>query len=305
MRKIRNCKAAKVIICLIILGIILSIGMVSFAGPEQLAADKPEPAVSVAPTVGNGRQASVSSEPVNTMEMEAQSTAAGNEPEAVQDNQPDTAVQPIAIASAEDLSRIGYDSAYPLDGIYELSGNIAGNGAAFRPIGSAQEPFTGELRGNGHCISGLTIAGDTAGLFSVLAGRVENLSVTDANVHGATQAGVLAGRITDDAVIENVYLSGSVISDGAAGGIAGMIENATKISSVQVAATVAGLDGAEGAVAGICRVPAEAFHAVIWSDFYGAPAPFGQTSPQQEGPITIMTEPLQVDLQAGSAMICC
>lgn len=299
MRKIRNCKAAKVIICLIILGIILSIGMVSFAGPEQLAADKPEPAVSVAPTVGNGRQASVSSEPVNTMEMEAQSTAAGNEPEAVQDNQPDTAVQPIAIASAEDLSRIGYDSAYPLDGIYELSGNIAGNGAAFRPIGSAQEPFTGELRGNGHCISGLTIAGDTAGLFSVLAGRVENLSVTDANVHGATQAGVLAGRITDDAVIENVYLSGSVISDGAAGGIAGMIENATKISSVQVAATVAGLDGAEGAVAGICRVPAEAFHAVIWSDFYGAPAPFGQTSPQQEGPITIMTEPLQVDLQAG------
>lgn len=294
MRNIRKRKTAKVIICLLISGIILSAGMVSLAAQEQPEVSRPESAAIGAPTVEGG-----DGEPTNEKKPNVQPAAADSGSGVSQSGQPETAAQTLGIATLEDLCKIGNDPVFPLDGAYELSEDIVGNGAAFRPIGSAQEPFTGELRGNGHCISGLTIAGDTAGLFSVLAGRVENLSVTDVSVHGATQAGVLAGQVKGSAAVENVYLSGSVTSGGVAGGLAGTIESAVGISSVQVAATIAGPDGMAGAIAGTCRIPAEAFHAVVWSDAYGAVTPFGQTSPQREGPFTIMTEPRQIDLQVG------
>lgn len=284
---------AKIVICLLVLGSILSTGIVSFARPDMEATVSE----TVADDMDGSSERQFDAQPADeTMEAAPnQEHPAVNEPEDEQNEQADTAVEVIGIATLEDLCKIGNDEGYPLDGIYEVSEDIAGTGEAFRPIGSAQAPFTGVLRGGGHAISGLRISGDDAGLFAGLGGRVENLALVDITVQGGKQAGVLAGKVTGTAVIENVYLSGSV-TGGKSGGMAGTIESAAAISAVQVAARVSGADETTGAVAGKCSVPADVFLAVVWSDVCGTESPFGNTSPQQEGPFTVVTEPLALNL---------
>ncbi len=163
----------------------------------------------------------------------------------------------IAIASYDDLKKIGTDDAYPLYASYRLTQTI--NAAAskdengqlgFIPIGSNDTPFTGSFHGNGFHILDLTInrkGEDRVGLFSTLDtfALVDSLGLTgtfignsyvgsiagytyglisesfaSVSVECYTYCGGIAGRL-QRGTIRNVYSSGLVSGQSYIGGLAG------------------------------------------------------------------------------------
>ena len=152
---------------------------------------------------------------------------------------------PYLIQTAAQLDQMRDD----LDAHYQLIGNIAlPQDTVWQPVGTEETPFTGSLDGNGFTISGLTLSysgnqGETiyAGLFGVLQGQVENLSLTQAAITGNTrishwEAGLLAGRMEEAAVTNSTFdgaidltTTGSANGDGSvqAGLMAGEMENST------------------------------------------------------------------------------
>ena len=74
----------------------------------------------------------------------------------------------ISIGTAEDLQKIGTDSAYPMSGDYKLTADIDLSGDDWEPMGghignkgtcnpAEANVFSGTFDGQGHVISGLTI----------------------------------------------------------------------------------------------------------------------------------------------------
>ncbi|MBI2426025.1 MAG: PASTA domain-containing protein [Candidatus Hydrogenedentes bacterium] len=136
----------------------------------------------------------------------------------------------IEINDVEDLQRIGNETAYPLDGQYILINDIDASdtanwneGLGFEPIGSAVNPFTGTLDGDGFTINGLTInrpAMDYVGLFRYLGvnASIINLVLDGGAIQGRDYVGVLAadcrGAIqqceTRVPVLGNNYVGGMV-----------------------------------------------------------------------------------------------
>jgi beta-lactam-binding protein with PASTA domain len=140
----------------------------------------------------------------------------------------EVAVDVIPVESLEDLQRIGYDPAFPLDARYLLVQDIDAaetfewnEGAGFIPIGDAAAPFTGIFDGAGHVILNLYIhrpVENFVGLFGALgsggvecdSGRVYDLHLLSAEVTGARFVGALsgyapAGSIQDCTVDAAVY----------------------------------------------------------------------------------------------------
>ena len=133
-----------------------------------------------------------------------------------------------------------YDTAhYRLMDDIDLS--FAINNGNWNPIGwyqNAEEMdgeitcgFRGTFDGAGHTIKGLKIADASrklinAGLFGWIdGGTVKNLEIKAANISGEGNLGILAGRITGNAVIYNVKVSGFVHGEtGNAGGLAAVLE---------------------------------------------------------------------------------
>jgi hypothetical protein len=115
-----------------------------------------------------------------------------------------------------------YDS-YILDADIYLSVNYA---AGWTPVGSAAAPFRGELHGNGHTISNLTIsgAGDNQGLFGYLSGAVIEgvvLNSVSINVTSGSNTGALAGYSNSSTISNCSVTGGSVSGDDNVGGIVG------------------------------------------------------------------------------------
>ena len=158
----------------------------------------------------------------------------------------ETSSDVIVISTAEDLAKIGTDTKYPMNGDYELAGNIDLSTMEWTPTGgyvgtkgtiSAKEAnvFSGTFDGNGHVIKGLTIDLDgtvtdgkyaQVGLFSVIAGGsaddyaiVKNLIFTDVNIKtdfssGYSTIGTLAGEVNGYAKIDQVaVLNGQIESN--------------------------------------------------------------------------------------------
>lgn len=146
----------------------------------------------------------------------------------------------IKISTADELSKIGNDVAYPLSGSYKLTANIDLSGVSFTPIGTKDAPFTGTFDGDGKTISNLTInsASMYTGLFGYISGVrddsksvsdatswsngiVKNLNLTDASVTSTQDyTGALAGYIKD-AYIGSCTVNGSVNGTNYASGIVG------------------------------------------------------------------------------------
>ncbi len=124
--------------------------------------------------------------------------------------------------------------------------SVCGTGDSWVPIGNtATYHFDGTFDGQGHTISNLyyystdTTSTEYGGLFGyVKAGTgssIYNLALTNVSVTSASNslgsiAGHIEGTTTDDALISNCSVSGSVVSTGAAdkvGGIAGDVSHAT------------------------------------------------------------------------------
>ena len=134
------------------------------------------------------------------------------------------------------------------DGRYILAGDIDAtatthwnSGEGFAPLGNGDNVFTGRFDGVGHTITALHIRWDKhyIGLFGYAGGaRIENLSLKNAHVEGATHTGGIVGY-AKDTVIRNVSYAGSVVGNLNVGGIAGDVSGGS-IQNAWNAGTVSG-----------------------------------------------------------------
>ncbi|UYO55138.1 MBG domain-containing protein [Rhodopseudomonas palustris] len=122
--------------------------------------------------------------------------------------------------------------------------------AGFKPIGSTSAQFKGSLDGGGHVIDGLTINRSTqtnAGLFGYVGSDqsvIQNLGLTNANVVGNENVGILAGWAYG--TIDNVWTAGTVTGANAIGGLVGYVN--ANVSESHSGATVTGSTGVGGLI---------------------------------------------------------
>lgn len=96
--------------------------------------------------------------------------------------------------------------------------------------------FSGILEGNGHIIKNLTInrtSDDSVGLFSsIRGGAIINLGIRNATISGKDYVGGLVGSMSaNDDLIENCFVTGSIIGNNYSGGIVGSFTSGTIINS--------------------------------------------------------------------------
>ena len=130
------------------------------------------------------------------------------------------------IADVYGLQGMG-SSAALLAGNYRLNNNIDASGTAgwnggagFVPVGSGVASFTGNLDGQGHTVSNMTInraVEDYVGLFGQISGggNISNIGMIGGSFVGAGYVGPLAGSLLNGN-IRNAYASGN--ASGNAGG---------------------------------------------------------------------------------------
>lgn len=138
------------------------------------------------------------------------------------------------VDSVEDLRAIGEHPAHD----YVLTADLDLSAAEFT---SLVAPFTGELDGAGHVITGLRSS--TGGLFVQVSGHVHDLAIVDADVSTTTpRAGILANASTG--TVERVRVSGTVTAASRAGGLVGdsqgVVRDAYSTADVHSRSTEAG-----------------------------------------------------------------
>ncbi len=98
------------------------------------------------------------------------------------------------------------------------------NGAGWLPIGTNAYKYTGNFKGNGYTINNLFISRNNTGyvgLFgSIQSGRIESLGVTNANVRGRDNTGILAGGNSGSPIVA-CYVTGAVQGGDQTGGLVG------------------------------------------------------------------------------------
>ena len=184
-----------------------------------------------------------------------------------------TADDPYIITTPAQLSEVRNST----NAYYRLGNDIDMSGFGnFTPIGwsgSSSYPFTGSFDGDYYTISGLTInqpTRDYVGLFGGLGSpgkvsTVKNLRLTNVNITGRNYVGGLIGQARYGAVVERVYVDGTVtgpfINDDVMGGYAvgGLIGNmgwygvATVSECVSKATVTSGFTIAGGLVGCLSR----------------------------------------------------
>jgi hypothetical protein len=146
------------------------------------------------------------------------------------------------IASATDMAKIGKEAAWPLNGNYVLTQDIALND--WTPIGTLEAPFTGRFNGNNKRITlnsfaAAALSGSAyLGIFASLQGisydaraELTNIKISSAvNQQSSAAAGQVVGLLTaraHNALIDNIALDGtlSFSSDKTLylGGVAGIL----------------------------------------------------------------------------------
>lgn len=287
----------KTIIALALI-LVLSISMAAYAAPDEPAGSPAQSAGPQATPAGStGLQASQSAEPQETQSAEPT-------PEGTffsEENIPSE--KGITLYTLEELQRIGQDEAYPLDGDYVLANNIDGVGAAFAAIGSADAPFVGTLNGGGHTVANLAVSG--GGLFANFQGKLHSLELRDITVNAEEKAGVLAGIVSGEAEIMDVFITGSIGkradgTDGVSGGLAGSVQSAAKLQNVQAYVANPNDGKLDGALAGSNSAEAGVYSGCVWSGAYANFA-FGVDSAvsEAEGAYRIQTAPTYLALMTG------
>jgi len=165
----------------------------------------------------------------------------------------DLTVGKIQISNAEDLAKIGVEDDYPLSGAYCLTQDIdlsdlPDYAIGWTPIGSIDNPFTGDFYGNNKTIKYLIVKDVTGytGFFAALKGAyIHDLNLEIANslddpltTTGLYNIGGLAGyaqystiediiiKTADGVINPGVYINPASIGDVTyLGGIAGKIDN--------------------------------------------------------------------------------
>ncbi|MEG2882538.1 MAG: hypothetical protein RR873_06395, partial [Christensenella sp.] len=225
-----NRKRYKVITIMLVVMFVLLICVSGIAAPSATPSASPSASPSAAPS------ATQSAAPTNTA---LPSEAPTNAPPFFSDDiipiQAD-----IEIITQEDLQKIGIDAAYPIDGAYVLKNDIDCKNAEMPSIVA----FSGTFNGNGHKLSNLQIAGN--GLFTELSGVVRSLDLSNITVKtkGEAPTGVLAGSVSGEAQIEDLFITGKIEllaptqeeqpiePTYTAGGMAGSVQGAKSVKNV-------------------------------------------------------------------------
>jgi hypothetical protein len=131
----------------------------------------------------------------------------------------------------------------------------------FVPVGSLSRPFTGTLDGLDHVVDALAIkprvwkfippfvlpvpAGNV-GLFGVNSGTIRNITLSNADVDGASNVGALVGYNKLGGTVFRASSSGSIVGGVSVGGLVG--KNAGKVTRSGTVATVSGTNRVGGLV---------------------------------------------------------
>ncbi|MBO9496846.1 hypothetical protein J7438_22560 [Thalassotalea sp. G20_0] len=118
---------------------------------------------------------------------------------------------------------------------YRLTRDIDG-GQLTRSIGNESVPFTGQLNGQGHTIGNLS----RCLVENLKGGRIDNLTLSDANITSSAPAGVAACEISGDAMVSNIQVARAEVttnSGHAAIGV-GRVEGGTLTNTAAVNCTV-------------------------------------------------------------------
>lgn len=124
-------------------------------------------------------------------------------------------------------------------------------GKGFTPIGNSGNPFAGQYDGSGYLINGLSIDRpntDGVGLFGYSTGTLTNIGITNADVSGNSEVGVVVGTIDSDGTVSKSFSSGNVGGNSNIGGLAGSIKD----GSISNSYSESGINGTEaiGGLAG-------------------------------------------------------
>ena len=96
--------------------------------------------------------------------------------------------------------------------------------ANWQPIGTANNPFTGLFKGDGHKISNLIIdrpTMDAVGLFGVVDGTIDQVALEHVDIRGGNSVGSLAGINRGE--IRNSFISGRITGSGESRNIGGLV----------------------------------------------------------------------------------
>ena len=134
------------------------------------------------------------------------------------------------------------------DGSVTVTGDAYWNsGYGWRPIST----YTSNFKGNGHTINNLFIsrsADASVGLFGATSGaRIETLGVTNANVRGGNDTGILIGNMNGGAVVA-CYTTGKLQGADQTGGLVGNIRNSASVNTAYSTAYVIGSNYVGGLV---------------------------------------------------------
>ena len=170
--------------------------------------------------------------------------------------------EPVALASIEEVQKIGRAPGYPNYGHYYLAGNIDASatrqwndGSGFAPIGVLPSlPFVGMFDGRGHTITRLLINRpdeDYVGLFGRVGvrqkpGVVQNVNLTDATITGRGIGGSLVGGMVG--TLTDSQTAGNVFGHEVFGGLVGLVSSGSILDRVSAAGNVSGTYGIGGLV---------------------------------------------------------
>ncbi|MEF9988247.1 MAG: hypothetical protein RR797_04145 [Christensenella sp.] len=314
-----NRKRYKVITIMFVVMFVLSICVSGIAAPSATPSATPSASQSATPsatqsaapsaTQSAAPSATQSAAPTNTA---LPSEAPTNAPPFFSDDiipiQAD-----IEIITQEDLQKIGIDAAYPIDGAYALKNDIDCKNAEMPSIVA----FSGTFNGNGHKLSNLQIAGN--GLFTELSGVVRSLDLSNITVKtkGEAPTGVLAGSVSGEAQIEDLFITGKIEllaptqeeqptePTYTAGGMAGSVQGAKSVKNVAAFVEIVTEGKLAGALVGDNAAPQEIYTDCLWSACYGQATAFGIDSKvnETEGAAKLQTAPTYLALmgtQSGS-----
>jgi len=163
-----------------------------------------------------------------------------------------TESDPYIINNYEELKQVAYilgDNGANLH--YKLNTDIDLTNKNSIILGTSAYHFKGVFDGNTHTISNLTLVGhDYTGLFGYNEGTIKGLKITNANVTGRWQTGIIAGH--NKGTITSVIVDGNVGGYSFVGTITGYNDEGTMegIGSGNIATTISQSNNSGGSYAG-------------------------------------------------------
>ncbi len=140
----------------------------------------------------------------------------------------------VAILTEEEALAQGYSIIKTADQLQAMKNNLGGkyilmkdidlSGYNWDVVGNINNPFTGELNGNGHSITNLILNRDTYDYVGLIGrmegGKITNLGLEDAEVNGKMWVGAIAGY-SYNSTISNCFVAGRVSGYSDVGAVAG------------------------------------------------------------------------------------